>query len=71
MSRPELPHLPDWSALPADLRGQVEQCNPETQWFWKGLEDSGGFERLLITIRHALADSGCPAAAHQLEEPPL
>jgi hypothetical protein len=57
MSRPELPHLPDWSALPADLREQVEQCNAETQWFWKGLEDSEGFERLLITIRHALSES--------------
>ncbi|MCX5932411.1 MAG: hypothetical protein NTW83_11450 [Cyanobacteria bacterium] len=71
MSRPELPHLPDWSALPADLREQVEQCNPETQWFWKGLEDSDGFERLLIIIRHALAESDCSAGAHQLEEPPV
>ena len=71
MSRPELPHLPDWSALPADLREQVEQCNPETQWFWKGLEDSHGFARVLITIRLALAESGCAADPHQPEEPPL
>jgi hypothetical protein len=49
----------------------VEQCNPETQWFWKGLEDSDGFERLLTIIRHALAESDCSAGAHQLEETPL
>jgi hypothetical protein len=56
MSRPDLPHCPDWSALPADLRKLVEQCNLETQWFWKGLEESEGHGRLLITIRHAFAE---------------
>ncbi len=69
MSRPDLPLLPDWSALPPDLRQQVQQCNPETQWFWKGLEDSEGLELLLITIRHALADSGPAGESHQLGGP--
>jgi hypothetical protein len=56
------PHLPDWSSLPEDLREEVQRCNSETQWFWKGLEASEGLEHVLVTIRHALA---CSPAPHQ------